>query len=175
MFAIPSVFPPLHERHITPMANIVPMCRTLLAVPSLALVLALSACGGDDGAEDTPEDDGTAAAEQTAEDFVQAVHDRDGETGCALLDEPAQDLVAQTQEAGDCAAAFPDYAESLPDADGLEVGEVEMSSDLDGETEIATAEMVFSGDEEAGGLELREDGEGTWTATRVPGTTLGGA
>lgn len=157
------------------MRNIVPMRRILLAVPTLALALAVSACGGDDGAEDSPEDDGAAAAQQTAEDFVQAVHERDGEAGCALLDQPAQDLVAQAQEADDCATAFPDYAESLPDADGLEVGEVEMSSDLDGETEIATAEMVFSGDEEAGGLELREDGEGTWTATRVPGTTLGGA
>lgn len=157
------------------MRNIIPMRRTLLAVPTLALALALSACGGDDGAEADPEDDGTAAAEQTAEDFVQAVHDRDGEAGCALLDDPAQDLVAQTQDADDCVAAFPDYAESLPDADGLEVGEVEMNSDLDGETEIATAAMVFSGGEEAGSLELRENGEGAWTATRVPGTTLGGA
>lgn len=157
------------------MRNITPARGALLAVPALALALALSACGSDDGAEAAPEDDGAAAAEQTAEDFVQAVHDRDGEAGCALLDEPAQVLVAQTQDADDCAAAFPDYAESLPDADGLEVGEVEMSTDLDGETEIATAEMVFSGDEETGGLELREDGEGAWTATRVPGTTLGGA
>lgn len=157
------------------MRNITPMQRTLLTVPTLVLALALSACGGDDGAETAPENDGAAAAEQTAEDFVQAVHDRDGEAGCALLDDPAQDLVAQTQDADDCATAFPDYAESLPDADGLEAGEVEMNSDLDGETEIATVAMVFSGGEEAGSLELREDGEGAWTATRVPGTTLGGA
>ncbi len=157
------------------MRDILPMRRALLAVPSLALLLALSACGGDDGAGAAPEGDGASAAEQAAGDFVRAVHDRDGETGCALLEEPAQDLLARTQEADDCAAAFPDYAESLPDADGLEVGGVEISSDLDGETEIATAEMVFSGDEEAGSLELREDGEGAWAATRVPGTTLGGA
>lgn len=157
------------------MRNLNPMRGTLIAVPALALGLALSACGGDDGAETAPEEGGTASAEQAAEDFVQAVHDRDGEAGCALLDEPAQDLIAQSQEGDDCATAFPDYAESLPDPDGLEAGEAEMNSDLDGETEIATVAMVFSGGEEAGSLELREDDEGAWTATRVPGTTLGGA
>lgn len=158
------------------MRGITPVRRTFLAAVPLALTLALTGCGGDDGAEAAPEqDDGTAAAEQAAEDFAQAVRDRDGEAGCALLDGPAQDLVAQTQEADDCDAAFADYAESLPDADGIEVGEVEMGTDLDGESEIATAEISFPGDEEAGGLELREDGEGAWAATRVPGTTLGGA
>ncbi|WP_017612585.1 hypothetical protein [Nocardiopsis salina] len=157
------------------MRGITPVRRTFVAAP-VALTLILAGCGGDDGAEAAPEqDDGTAAVEQVAEDFTQAVRDRDGEAGCALLDEPAQDLVAQTQEADDCGAAFADYADSLPDADGIEAGEVEMGTDLDGGTEIATADITFPGDEEAGGLELREDGEGAWTATRVPGTTLGGA
>lgn len=159
------------------------MRRFLLYSLPLSLALALSACGGE---EETPEDgtdaavdaageDTEAAAQIVAEGFVAALNAEDAEAACALIDEAAQSaVVSQSEGTEDCVTAFPDYAESLPDSESIEIGEITVGTDLDGETEIATVALDHP-DQDPGALEVRESDDGEWRATRIPGTTLGGA
>jgi hypothetical protein len=165
------------------------MRRTLLCA-AVPLFLALTACGGDDeappetsteeaAAEETAagpsEDEAAEAAQTVAEGFVASLAAEDGEAGCAFVDEGAQAaIIAQSEGTEDCAEAFPDYSANLPGADAIEVGEVTVSTDLDGDTLIANAELVHA-QETPGTLEIREGEDGEWRATRLPGTTLGGA
>lgn len=160
------------------------MRRRPLSTPLLALLLAVTACSGDEPAEGPRDGDGQnetaadgeaeAAALRAAEGFVASVRSADGEAGCALMDEAARTVVADTHEADDCVAAFPLYAESLEGAEEIEVGEVTLGSDLDGETPIATVPLVHPS-QDHGSLELRQDSDDQWVATRVPGVPLGGA
>lgn len=165
------------------------MRRLLLPALPLALLLAVAACSG----EEAPEDDagqaedadsnaeaGTggdpdAEALRAAGGFVASLQAVDGEAGCALMDEAAQGVLVDAHGAEDCVTAFPAYVESLPDAGGAEVGEVAMGTDLDGDTPIASVTLVFPGGEDVGALEMRQDSDDQWLATRLPGTTLGGA
>lgn len=163
------------------------MRRTLLCA-ALPLFLALTACGGDDEAPaETSAEEAAAepaeaevveaeeAAQTVAEGFVAAIAAADGEAGCAFVDESAQSaIVAQGEGGQDCVAAFPDYLASLPGAEGIEAGEVTVTTDLDGDTLIANVELVHP-EETPGVLEVREGTDGEWRATRLPGTTLGGA
>ncbi|WP_017589056.1 hypothetical protein [Nocardiopsis ganjiahuensis] len=163
------------------------MRRTLMCA-ALPLFLALTACGGDGGetaespveesveevAAGAGEDAAAVAAQAVAEGFVASLAAGDGEAGCAFTDEGAQAAIVAQSEAEDCAEAFPDYAAGLPDIEGIEIGEVTVSTDLDGETLIANVELVHP-DEDLGALEVREGTDGEWRATRLPGTTLGGA
>ncbi len=162
------------------------MRRTLLCA-AVPLFLALTACGGDEGPADTPaeegveeaaagsgEDEAAAAAQTVAEGFVASLAAGDGEAACAFADESAQAAIVAQSEAEDCAEAFPDYAANLPDAEGIEIGEVTVSTDLDGDTLIASVELMHP-DETPGALEVREGVDGEWRATRLPGATLGGA
>ena len=156
------------------------MRRILLC--ALPLVLALTACSGsedepspDDAAEVGDEGGGEAAAQTVAEGFVASLNADDAEAACAFMDETAQAaVIAQSEGAQDCVSAFPDYRAGLPDPELIEIGEVEGGTDLDGETEIVTVTLTHP-DEEIGALEVRESADGEWRATRVPGTTLGGA
>lgn len=160
------------------------MRRILLC--SLPLALALTACGS--GEDETPQDD-TAAEEAAAEPgedeavdgaqtvadgFVAALAAADGEAGCAFVDDGAQSAIAAQSEAGDCVEAFPDYVENLEGAEDIEVGDVTVSTDLDGETLIGNVELITAA-EDPEVMEVREGSDGEWLATRVPGTTLGGA
>lgn len=147
----------------------------LIAVP---LALALAACSGEDtgeeteaAAEDSPEDQ----VYEVAEEFAASLYNVDGDSGCALLDESTKEQVASGQDAEDCVTAYPDYVESLPAPDEVEVGEIDLGTDLDGDADIATVELVFADDAQEGALELRQEQQGQWIATRVPGITLGGA
>ncbi|WP_017583825.1 hypothetical protein [Nocardiopsis valliformis] len=167
------------------------MRRTLLCA-ALPLFLALTACGGDDetpeetaaeeaaegaleGAEGPSEDEAAAAAQAVAEGFLASFAALDGEAGCAFVDESAQaTIIAQSEGAEDCAEAFPEYVANVPGADAIEVGEVTVSTDLDGDTLIANVELVHA-EETPGALEVRQGNDGEWRATRLPGTTLGGA
>ena len=163
------------------------MRRTLLCA-ALPLFLALTACGVDDEAPaETPaeesaeeaaagsgEDDAAAAAQAVAEGFVASAAAGAGGAGCAFVDEGAQAAIVAQGEAEDCAEAFPDYAAGLPDIEGIEIGEVTVSTDLDGDTLIANVELEHPEDS-PGALEVREGADGEWRATRLPGTTLGGA
>ena len=157
------------------------MRRILLC--SIPLALALTSCSG--GGEDAPDPDDAseagaeggseAAAQAVAEGFVASLNADDAEAACAFMDEPAQSaVIAQSEGAQDCVTAFPDYRANLPEPELIEIGEVELGTDLDGETEIATVSLTHP-DEEVGALEVRESADGEWRATRVPGTTLGGA
>ncbi|MBR8745063.1 lumazine-binding domain protein [Nocardiopsis sp. MG754419] len=160
------------------------MRRVLLC--SLPLALVLAACSG--GEDETPADDTAAeeadagggadpeaAALTVAEGFVAALNSDDAEAACALIDESAEAaVIAQSEGAEDCVSAFPDYAENLPDSEAIEIGEVGVGTDLDGETEIVTVTLVHP-DQDPGALEVRESDDGTWHATRIPGATLGGA
>ncbi|MGW5880418.1 lumazine-binding domain protein [Nocardiopsis terrae] len=168
------------------------MRRTLLC--SLLLTLALTAC---EGGEEAPADDtapesaaegpnvsaeaeaeAAESARTVAEGFVAALVAGDGEAACAFTDEGAQSAITdQSEDAQDCAAAFPDYLAELPgaqDAEGFEIGEVTVSTDLDGETLIVGVELLHP-EEDPGVLEVREGEDGQWRATRVPGAALGGA
>lgn len=163
------------------------MRRTLLCA-ALPLFLALTACGGDEATAETPveeaaeasaagpsEDEAAAAAQAVAEGFVASLVAGDGEAGCAFVDESAQSaIIAQSEGTEDCVEAFPDYSANLPGVDGIEIGEVTVNTDLDGDTLIANVELVHA-EETPGALEVREGGDGEWRATRLPGTTLGGA
>lgn len=163
------------------------MRRTLLCA-ALPLFLALTACGGDDEATaETPvgetaeeaaepgEAEAAEAAQTVAEGFVAALAAGDGEAGCAFVDDSAQSaIVAQGEGGQDCADAFPDYLANLPGAEDIGVGEVDVTTDLDGDTLIANVELVHP-EETPGALEVRESADGEWRATRLPGTTLGGA
>ncbi|MFE9245342.1 lumazine-binding domain protein [Nocardiopsis sp. NPDC006938] len=170
------------------------MRRTLLC--ALPLFLALTACSGADEApaEETVEEaavqeeargggepgeeeaaEATRAARTVAEGLVAALVVSDGELACTFADESAQAAITgQGEEGQDCVEAFPAYAAGLPDAETIEVGDVTVSTDLDGNTLVAHVEMVHA-EEELGSLEVREDEDGEWRATRLPGTTLGGA
>ncbi|SIO89795.1 lumazine-binding domain protein [Nocardiopsis sp. JB363] len=159
------------------------MRRALLCSLPLTLALALSACGGeeespDEGAAEAADaagGDAEASAQIVAEGFVAALNSDDADAACALIDEAAQSaVIAQSEDGEDCVAAFPDYAQTLPDSESIEIGEITVGTDLDGETEIATVTLDHS-DEDAGALEVRESEDGQWRATRIPGTTLGGA
>ncbi|MEE2036758.1 hypothetical protein Q8791_05915 [Nocardiopsis sp. CT-R113] len=167
------------------------MRRLLLPALPLALLLAATACAGGEEApeasEQAEESDagagGDANAEAGAESdalraaggFLASLQAVDGEAGCALIDPAAQNVLVEAHGAADCAEAFPAYAESLPDAEGAEVGEAVMGTDLDGDTPIATVTLVFAGGDDPGALELRQDSDDQWLATRLPGTSLGGA
>lgn len=156
------------------------MRRILLC--SLPLVLALSACGGGED-EPGPEDAGQAveeggpeaAAQSVAEGFVAALNADDAEAACGFLDEAAQNaVISESEGAEDCVTAFPDYRAALPEVELIEIGEVVVEEDLDGEAEIATVTLEHP-EEELAAMEVRESTDGEWRATRVPGTTLGGA
>ncbi|WP_017572213.1 hypothetical protein [Nocardiopsis halotolerans] len=154
--------------------------------PFVALFLVVVACSGEGATEGTaeqPEETGAAVdadadaeAEvvRAAEGFVASLQAADGEAGCALMDEAARRVVADTHGAEDCATAFPLYAESLGGGADVEVGEVTMNTDLDGDTPIATVALAYPG-EDHGPLEMRRDSDDQWVATRLPGSTLGGA
>ena len=161
------------------------MRRILLC--SLPLALALTACGG--GEDETPQDDAAgeeAAAEPGADEavdgaqtvadgFVAALAAADGEAGCAFADEGAQSAIAaQSEGTEDCVEAFPDYVDNLEGAEDIEAGDVTVSTDLDGETLIGNVELITAA-EEPEVMEVRKGSDGEWLATRVPGTTLGGA
>lgn len=159
------------------------MRRFLLCSLPLTLALALSACGGEeetpadgtDTAADAAGDDAESAARIVAEGFVAALNADDAEAACALIDEAAQSaVVSRSESAEDCVTAFPDYAEGLPDSESIEIGEISVGTDLDGETEIVTVTLDHP-DQDPGALEVRESDDGEWRATRIPGTTLGGA
>ncbi|GAA1077033.1 lumazine-binding domain protein [Nocardiopsis metallicus] len=164
------------------------MRRTLLCA-ALPLFLALAACGGDDETPDEnsveevdgeaaagpDEDEAAAAAQAVAEGFLASFAAGDGEAGCAFVDESAQAaIIAQGGGAEDCAEAFPEYVANVPGADAIEIGEVTVSTDLDGDALIANVELVHA-EESPGALEVRQGNDGEWRATRLPGTTLGGA
>lgn len=156
------------------------MRRILLC--SIPLALALTACGGGED-EPSPEDadqaeeegGSEAAAQAVAEGFMAALNADDAEAACDFLDEAAQNAVSSESEgAEDCVTAFPDYKAGLPEVEFIEIGEVSVSEDLDGETEIATVALDHP-EEELAAMEVRETTDGEWRATRVPGTSLGGA
>lgn len=164
------------------------MRRTLLCA-ALPLFLALTACGGDDEtpdqdsveevageAADGPGEDAAAAAAQTvAEGFLASFAALDGEAGCAFVDEGARAaIIDQDGDTEDCAEAFPEYVANVPGADAIEIGEVTVSTDLDGHTLIANVELLHA-EETPGALEVRQGHDGEWRATRLPGITLGGA
>jgi len=168
------------------------MRRLLLPALPLALLLAVTACtGGEEATEEAAgqaeESDAGAGggtsgeagdeadAQRAAGGFLASLEAVDGEAGCALIDPAAQNVLVEAHGAADCAEAFPAYAESLPDAEGAEVGEVVMGTDLEGDTPIATVTLVFAGGEDPGALEMRQDSDDQWLATRLPDTTLGGA
>ncbi|NYH51146.1 hypothetical protein HNR06_000735 [Nocardiopsis arvandica] len=158
------------------------MRRSPLFTLPLALLLAVTACsgeetgGGDAGREAAGQEDGDVPAEalRAAEGFVASLQAADGEAGCALMDEAARKALADAHGAADCAAAFPPYAESLQNGEGVETGETAMSTDLGGDTSIVTVTLVHP-EEDHGSLELRQDSDGQWVATRLPGVSLGGA
>jgi len=175
------------------------MRRLLLPALPLALLLALTACSGGEAPEEgadqggesqagggeggqegegggaVSDEDAEADALRAAQGFVASLQAVDGEAGCALIDSAAQNVLVEEFGSADCAEAFPAYADSLPDAEGAEVGEVSLGTDLDGDTPIATVTLVFSDGDDPGVLELRQDSDDQWVATRLPGTTLGGA
>lgn len=156
------------------------MRRILLC--SIPLALALTACSGDEespGTEDAAqaEEEGgpEAAAQAVAEGFVAALNADDAQTACDFVEESAQAaIISQSEGAEDCVTAFPDYKDGLPEVELIEIGEVDVGEDLDGETEIATVTLTHP-DEELEALEVRESADGEWRATRVPGAALGGA
>ena len=170
------------------------MRRTLLCA-ALPLFLALTACSGGDeapdgeaveeaaqgdgqeGTEPSEEDaaEATDAARTVAEGFVAALIAGDGELACTFADESAQAaIVGQGDDGQDCVEAFPDYVAGLPGAEEIEVGEITVNTDLNGEALVANVEMVHP-EETLGSLEVREVSNDEWRATRLPGTTLGGA
>ncbi|MBQ1080518.1 lumazine-binding domain protein [Nocardiopsis sp. B62] len=167
--------------------------RRILLCAALPLFIVLTACSGGDeapaeetaeeaagaqgGSEPSEEDaaEATEAARTVAEGFVAALAVDDGELACTFADESAQAaIIGQGEDGQDCVEAFPAYAAGLPDADGIEVGEVTVSTDLNGDTLVASVEMVHA-EETLGSLEVREVSPDEWRATRLPGTTLGGA
>lgn len=166
--------------------------RRILLSAALPLFLALTACTSgeeapDETAVDAPtedavegnadeisEDEAADAARSVAQGFVAAIQARDGEAGCAFVDAHAQEAIIAQGEGQDCAAAFPGYLEDMPAPEGLEVGEVTVSTDLDGDTLIANVELVHADEEPPGPMEVREDADGEWRATRLPATTVGG-
>lgn len=156
-------------------------CVPLCFLP-LVFALALAACGGSDDepepadADQAEEQGGPeAAAQAVAEGFMAALNSDDAEAACDFLDESAQNAVSsESEEAEDCVTAFPDYKAGLPEVEFFEIGEVEVGEDLDGETEIVTVTLDHP-DEDAVAMEVREIADGEWRATRVPGTSLGGA
>ncbi|MFD6949930.1 hypothetical protein A6A08_08820 [Nocardiopsis sp. TSRI0078] len=157
------------------------MRRSPLFTLPLALLLALTACSGEeprdgDAGQEAAEGDGAASASalRAAEGFVASLQAADGEAGCALMDEAARRALVDAQGADDCAAAFPPYAESLRHGEGIEVGEAAAGTDLEGDTPIITVTLVYP-DEDHGPLELRQDSDDQWVATRLPGVSLGGA
>lgn len=161
------------------------MRRLTLLSPLLVLLLTTTACSGaetPDEAAGTPQETGAAVDEdaeaevlRAAEGFVASLQAADGVAGCALMDEAAQGVVADAHGTEDCATAFPLYAESLGGGEDVEVGEVTMGTDLEGDTSIATVALIYP-DEDHGPLEMRRDSDDQWVATRLPGsTTLGGA
>ncbi|PDP84678.1 hypothetical protein CQJ94_26795 [Glycomyces fuscus] len=160
------------------------MRRLPLSAPLLALLLTATACSGEEAPEeDAGQAEETAAAvdpdaeshvRRAAEGFLASLMAADGEAGCALMDEAARTMVAEEHGAEDCPAGFPLYAESLRGGEGIEVGEVTMGTDLEGEVPIATVALVYSG-EDQGPLEMRRDSDDQWVATRLPGTSPGGA
>lgn len=160
------------------------MRRLLSPSLPLALLLAATACSGEEVPEEAAgqteaadtEAGGEAEAEvlRAAAGFVASLQAADGEAGCALTDEAAQRALAEEYGAEDCVAAFLAYAESLQGGEGVEVGEVTMGSDLEGDTPIATITLVYPGDDH-GPLEMRQVSDDQWSATRLPGFALGGA
>ena len=157
------------------------MKRSPLFTLPLVLMLAVTSCSGE---EEAPEqaveaDAGTggehdAEALRAAEGFVASLQAADGEAGCALMDEAARAVLEEAQETDDCVAAFVAYSESLQGGEGMEVGEVVMDTDLGGDVPIATVTLVHP-DEDHDTLEMRQDSDDQWVATRLPGITLGGA
>ncbi|WDZ89432.1 hypothetical protein [Nocardiopsis sp. HUAS JQ3] len=163
------------------------MRRLPLSAPLLALLLAATACSGEEAPEETAEqaEESAAAVEpvdpdaethvrRAAQGFLASLMAADGEAGCALMDEAARTVVADEHGAEGCPAAFPLYAESLRGGEGIEVGEVTMDTDLEGEVPIATVALVYPG-EDHGPLEMRRDSDDQWVATRLPATSPGGA
>ncbi|MFJ9556662.1 hypothetical protein ACIRPH_22865 [Nocardiopsis sp. NPDC101807] len=164
------------------------MRRLLPALP-LALLLAVTACSGgeereeaagqaeeaDAGTGGDAAPDAEADALRAAGGFVASLQAVDGEAGCALIDPAARNVLVEAYGGADCAEAFPAYAESLPDAEGAEVGEAVMGTDLDGDIPIATVTLVFPGEDDPESLEMRRDSDDQWLATRLPGISLGGA
>lgn len=160
------------------------MRRLPLSAPLLALLLAATACSGEEVPEEAAgqaeetgaatDPDAEAHVRRAAEGFVASLLAADGEAGCALMDEAARTVVADEHGTEDCPEAFLLYAESLQGGDGIEVGEVTMGTDLEGETPIATVTLVHPG-EDHGPLEMRRDSDDQWVATRLPGTSPGGA
>ncbi|WP_150242782.1 hypothetical protein [Nocardiopsis quinghaiensis] len=157
------------------------MRRSPLFTLPLALLLAVTACSGEEprdeeAAQEAAQGDGdaSAAALRAAEGFVASLQAADGEAGCALMDEAARGALVDTHGTDDCAAAFPLYAESLQNGEGIETGEAAIGTDLEGDASIATVTLVYP-DEDHGPLELRQDSDDQWVATRLPGVSLGGA
>ncbi|WP_435106169.1 hypothetical protein [Nocardiopsis synnemataformans] len=156
------------------------MRRLPLSAPLLALLLAATACSGEETEGQAEESaaavdpDAETHVRRAAEGFLASLMAADGEAGCALMDEAARTVVADAHGAEDCPAAFPLYAESLQGGEGMEVGEVTMNTELEGEVPIATVALVYPG-EDHGPLEMRRDSDDQWVATRLPGTSLGGA
>ncbi|WP_017605512.1 hypothetical protein [Nocardiopsis alkaliphila] len=128
------------------------------------------------GAERTEED--TEQARAAAEDFLEALRDGDGETGCAVIDEDAHSAVTlSTMNSGEggmeteCQPAFPIYAERFNGADVAQIREVEMGTDSEGKVPIATVHLEYA-QEVAGQTAddllfwLMDDGE--WRIRTVP-------
>lgn len=177
------------------------MKRLALTPCALALLLALTACGGgsdnadgesaDSSAEEGGEDqgapsneggEGAAQAHAAAEAFLEALRNGNGEAGCALIAEEAHPSVALTATkpgtvAEECEPAFPTYAEGFNGADAAEVGEVEMGTDDSGETPIATVTLDYTEEVEGETAEdllfwLMDDGQ--WRIRTVPFGGLSG-
>ncbi|ASU59692.1 hypothetical protein [Nocardiopsis dassonvillei] len=160
------------------------MRRLPLSAPLLVLLLAATACSGEEAPEEAAgqaeesaaavDPDAETHVRRAAQGFIASLMAADGEAGCALMDEAARTVVADEHGAEDCPAAFPLYAEALQGGEGIEVGEVTMGTDLEGEVPIATVALVYPG-EDHGPLEMRRDSDDQWVATRLPGTSPGGA
>ncbi|RNL82675.1 hypothetical protein [Halostreptopolyspora alba] len=180
------------------------MRRLPLTPYALALLLTLTACGGSDGTDEEPEQEsaessaeedgqdqgappdggseGATQARAAAEDFLEALRDGDGETGCALIAEEAHASVALTATAPgtvaeSCEPAFPTYAEGFNGADVAEIDEVEMGTDDSGETPIATVTLEYTAEVDGETADdllfwLMDDGE--WRIRTVPFGGLSG-